>query len=36
MRSYTFNVKNPDRTVTIQATNFNVALYELEQWLKTH
>ena len=33
MKSYTFNVRDPDRTVTIEAPNFQVALYELEKWL---
>jgi hypothetical protein len=34
MKSYTFNVRNPDRTIVIEAPNFQVALYELEQRLK--
>ena len=34
MMSYTFHVANPDRTIVIEAPNFNVALYELEQQLK--
>jgi hypothetical protein len=33
MKSYTFNVKNPDRTIVIEAPNLNVALYELEKQL---
>jgi len=33
MKSYTFNVKNPDRTIVIEAPNFSVAVYELEKQL---